>query len=209
MRAVERSFERSQEFLIADKLTSRFVPYLDYFCRNPVKLHYWKSINLAVTDMDLPPSLLAPFKRELGDDVHSLKYVILQLNQNGKKAEDTLELDETLEMINLAKRYNLNSIEFNAICRSFVAPNGSPTQPAPKNSKASPKQIPPPQATQLPQPRPGLVLYRRDSRRKGSCSVLNTDGTTVTVKWHHNGKITKVSIHNLRSPRLYSTTRLF
>ena len=159
--------------------------------------------------MDLPPSLLAPFKRELGDDVHSLKYVILQLNQNGKKAEDNVELDETLEMINLAKRYNLNSIEFNAICRSFVAPNGSPTQLAPKNSKPSLKQIPPPQATQLPQPRPGLVLYRRDSRRKGSCSVLNTDGTTVTVKWHHNGKITRVSIHNLRSPRLYSTTKIF
>ena len=209
MRATERSIERSQKFLIVDKLTSRFVPYLDYFCRSPVKLHYWKSISLAVTDMDLPPSLLAPFKRELGEDVHSLKYVILQLNQNGRKAEDTAELDETLEMINLAKRYNLNSIEFNAICRSFVAPNGSPTQPTPKNSKPSPKQIPPPQATQLPQPRPGLVLYRRDSRRKGSCSVLTTDDTTVTVKWHHNGKITRVSIHNLRSPRLYSTTKIF
>ena len=209
MRATERSIERSQKFLIVDKLTSRFVPYLDYFCRSPVKLHYWKSISLAVTDMDLPPSLLAPFKRELGEDVHSLKYVILQLNQNGRKAEDTAELDETLEMINLAKRYNLNSIEFNAICRSFVAPNGSPTQPTPKNSKPSPKQIPPPQATQLPQPRPGLVLYRRDSRRKGSCSVLTTDDTPVTVKWHHNGKITRVSIHNLRSPRLYSTTKIF
>ena len=209
MRAVERSIECSQEFLIANKLTSRFVPYLDYFCGNSVKLHYWKSINLAVTDMDLPPSLLAPFKRELGDDVHSLKYVILQLNQNGKKAEDTVELDETLELINLAKRYNLNSIEFNAICRSFVAPNGSPTRQAPKNSKASPEQIPPPQATQLPQPRPGLVLYRRDSRRKGSCSVLNTDGANVNVKWHHNGKVTRVNIHNLRSPRLYSTTKIF
>ena len=159
--------------------------------------------------MDLPPSLLAPFKRGLGDDVHSLKYVILQLNQNGKKADDNIELDETLEMINLAKRYNLNSIEFNAICRSFVAPNGNPTQSAPKNSKPSLKQLPPPQATQLPQPRRGVVLYRRDSRRKGSCSVLNTDGTTVTVKWHHNGKITRVGIHNLRSPRLYSTTKIF
>ena len=209
MRELERSIERSQEFLIPDKLTSRFVPYFDYFCRDPVKLHYWKSISLAVTDMYLPPSLLAPFKRELGDDVHSLKYVILQLNQDGKKAEDSLELDETLEMINLARRYNLNSIEFNAICRSFVAPNGNPTQSAPKNSKPSLKQLPPPQATQLPQPRPGLVLYRRDSRRKGSCSVLNTDGTTVTVKWHHNGKITRVGIHNLRSPRLYSTTKIF
>ena len=206
MRAVERSIECSQEFLIANKLTSRFVPYLDYFCGNSVKLHYWKSINLAVTDMDLPPSLLAPFKRELGDDVHSLKYFILQLNQNGKKAEDTVELDETLEMINLARRYNLNSIEFNAICRSFVAPNGRPKQSAPKNSRPRPKQKPP---AQLPQPRPGLVLYRRDSRRKGSCSVLNTDGTTVTVKWHHNGKITRASIHNLRSPHLYSTTKIY
>jgi len=209
MRAVERSIERSQESLIVDKLTSRFVPYLDYFCRNPVKLHYWKSINLAVTDLDLPPSLLAPFKRELGDDVHSLKYVILQLNQNGKKAEDTLELDETLEMINLAKRYNLNSIEFTAICRSFVAPNGSPTQPAPKNSKASPKQIPLPQATQLPQPRPGLVLYRRDSRRKGSCSVISSDAFFTWVRWHHNKKKSRIATNNLRSHRLFTTKKAF
>ena len=209
MRAVKRSFERSQEFLIADKLTSRFVPYLDYFCRNPVKLHYWKSINLAVTDMDLPPSLLAPFKRELGDDVHSLKYVILQLNQNGTKAEDTVELDETLEMINLARRYNLNSIEFNAICRSFVAPNGNPAQSAPKNSKPSLKQIPPPQATQLPPPRPGLVLYRRDSRRKGSCSVVSLEDTFAWVQWHHNKKRTRIATSNLRSPRLYSLKPLY
>ena len=159
--------------------------------------------------MDLPPSLLAPFKRELGDDVHSLKYVILQLNQNGKKAEDSLELDETLEMINLAKRYNLNSIEFNAICRSFVAPNGSPTQPAPKNSKPSLKQIPPPQTTQLPQPRPGLVLYRRDSRRKGSCSVVSIEDSFTWVKWHHNKKKSRIATKNLRSKRLYSTRKVF
>jgi hypothetical protein len=164
---------------------------------------YWRSFGMAVTDMQLPPSMLALIKRTLGEEMHSLKYVTFTL---GKSPSPT-EQETIFGIMDVAKQYSLNQIEFNTACRVFVSRNSPPqtsvTPIVPKKRKPT-KFIP-----SLPHPKPGLVLFRRDARRKGACQVLQVNDDVSTVRWQHNGKLSKIASINLRSQRLFSLTRLY
>ena len=174
-----------------------------------MKITFWKSFGMGVADIELPLAVLANLKREFADEMHALKYVVFNASNGRVTPISADEIEQILGIADTAKRYSLNHIEFSTVCRNFCTQHSKATETL--NQKSAPiKSVKGAQPIEhLPIPKPGLILFRRDSRRKGSCSVLNTDGTTVSVKWHHNGKITRVSIHNLRSPRLYSTTKLF
>lgn len=164
---------------------------------------FWRSFGMAVTDAQLPAPLLAIIKRTLGEDMHSLKYVTFSLNNHSTPTDQ----DSFLGIMDVAKQYSLNQVEFNSACRSFIARDSAtlphPIQPVIKKRKTSTF------IAKLPYPKPGLVLFRRDSRRKGSCQVIDVGEKVSTIKWMHNGKLTKIATTNLRSHRLFSLARIY
>jgi len=159
---------------------------------------------MAVTDVQLPAGMLAMLKRTLGDDMHSLKYVTFVLPHPSSVASDT---ESVFGIMDIAKQYSLNHVEFSAACRLFISQTNkfSPIVTPKAEKNITPKKSPP----ILPYPKPGLVLFRRDSRRKGSCRIISVTNDISTVCWAHNGKHTKISTKNLRNHRLFSLSRLF
>ena len=165
---------------------------------------FWKSVGVAVTDMQLPPGLLALIKRTLGDDMHSLKYVTFSLPH---KAAPDGGTDELFGIMDIAKQYSLNHVEFSSACRVLTSQVNS--RPSVEGNKAEVVVLPKRSRLALPHPKRGLVLFRRDPRRKGSCCVISVADDISTVRWKHNGKLTKVATQNLRNHRLFSLSRLF
>jgi len=173
-----------------------------------MKLTFWKSFAMGVADIELPPAVLASLKREFADEMHALKYVVLNASSKQITPTSTDELDEILKIADTAKKYSLNHIEFSTACRNFCtrsisAPQGAMPKSAPKKQANGPRAI-----DLLPMPKPGLVFFRRDSRRRGSCSVVSLEDSFTWVQWHHNKKKTRVATNNLRSRRLYSVKKI-
>ena len=194
-------------------------PPMEFHCRsvaksfyNPLqgmKITFWKSFGMGVADIELPHAVLANLKREFADEMHALKYVVFNAS-NGRVApiwEE--EIEQILGIADTAKRYSLNHIEFSTACRNFCTRYSKASEAL--NQKSAPiKSVKGAQPIeQLPIPKPGLILFRRDSRRKGSCSVVSLEDSFTWVQWHHNKKRTKIATKNLRSPRLYSLKRLY
>ena len=182
----------------------------DYTTAFQMKVSLWKSIGMGVTEVPLPPSILASIKKEFPDDLHALKYVVFELSAKKSALESASQLEQILSVADTAKQYSLNQIEFRTACRNFCGPAPIPASDSPPGpSPCGKRKIPMSNVTLLPAPKPGLTLYRRDSRRQGSCSVLSVENGSATVKWHQTKKITKIATKNLRSPRLYSTKKVF
>jgi hypothetical protein len=174
-----------------------------------MKITFWKSFGMGVADMELPPAVLATLKREFADEMHALKYMVFNASNGQVTPVPSEEIEQILGIADTAKRYSLNYIEFSTACRNFCTRSSKATETP--NHKATPiksvKGTHP--IEQLPIPKPGLILFRRDNRRRGSCSVVSLDDSFTWVQWHHNKKITKIATKNLRSPRLYSVRRLY
>lgn len=165
---------------------------------------------MGVTEVPLPPSILASIKKEFPEDLHALKYAVFDLTEKKAGKETVSQLEQILSIADTAKQYSLNQIEFRNACRAFCGPTPAPAVEAGPNTIAcGRKRLPKIEVALLPAPKPGLILYRRDSRRRGSCSVLKVENGSATVKWHQTKKITKIATQNLRSPRLYSTKKVF
>jgi hypothetical protein len=182
----------------------------DYNHAFQMKVSLWKSIGMGVTEVPLPPPILAGLKKKIPEDLHALKYVVFDLNEKRPSDEISSQLEQILSIADTARQYSLNQIEFRTACRNFCGPTSTPTSDTPCGAVPSGrKKIPMFKLTLLPAPKPGLTLYRRDSRRQGSCSVLSIENGSATVRWHQTKKITKIATKNLRSPRLYSTKKVF
>ena len=184
----------------------------DYTPLSEMKASIWKSIGMGVTEVPLPPSILAQIKKEIPDDLHALKYVVFDLSAKNPKGSPQDNLDQILSIADTAKQYSLNQIEFRNACRNFLKPNSPETiQGLAEQKKQDVKKgkVAPLASSFLPVPKRGLILYRRDSRRRGSCSVVAVAEGVASVRWHHNNKVTKIAVENLRSPRLYSTKKIF
>lgn len=174
-----------------------------------MKITFWKSFGMGVADVDLPPAVLASLKREFADEMHALKYVVFNASSRQMTPVVADEIEQILGIADTAKKYSLNHIEFNTACRNFCTRSSKATE-TPNQKVVSLKSLKGAQPIELlPIPKPGLILFRRDSRRKGSCSVVSIEDSFTWVQWHHNKKRTKIATKNLRSPKLYSLKRLY
>jgi hypothetical protein len=173
-----------------------------------MKITFWKSFGMGVADIELPPAVLASLKREFADEMHALKYVVFNASSKQITPTSTEELDEILEIADTARKYSLNHIEFSTACRNFCTRSIKVTEAA-MHQSATKKQAKGAHAIDLlPMPKPGLVFFRRDSRRRGSCSVVSLEDSFTWVRWHHNKKKTRVATNNLRSRRFYSVKKI-
>ena len=194
-------------------------PAAEFHCRSTdksfydppqgMKITFWKSFGMGVADIDLPPAVLASLKREFADEMHALKYVVFNASNGRVTPISAEEIEQILGIADTAKRYSLNHIEFSTACRNFCTRSSKATES--QNQRATPiKSVKGTKSIeQLPIPKPGLILFRRDNRRKGSCSVVSLDNSFTLVQWHHNQKRTKIATKNLRSRRLFSLKRLY
>ena len=174
-----------------------------------MKITFWKSFGMGVADIELPPAVLASLKREFADEMHALKYVVFNASNGQITPISAQEIEQILEIADTAKRYSLNHIEFSTACRNFCTRSAKITEPPNQRAIAIKSVKDPHPFGLLPIPKPGLILFRRDSRRKGSCSVISLDDSFTWVKWHHNKKKSRIATKNLRSKRLYSTRKVF
>ena len=174
-----------------------------------MKITFWKSFGMGVADIELPHAVLASLKREFADEMHALKYVVFNASSRQMTPIVNDEIEQILGIADTAKRYSLNHIEFSTACRNFCTRHSKATETL--NQKSAPiKSVKGAQPIeQLPIPKPGLILFRRDSRRKGSCSVVSLEESFTWVQWRHNKKRTRIATKNLRSPKLYSLKRLY
>ena len=174
-----------------------------------MKITFWKSFGMGVADIQLPPAVLASLKREFADEMHALKYVVFNASNGQITPISAQEIEQILEIADTAKRYSLNHIEFSTACRNFCTRSAKITEPPNMRAIAIKSVKDPHPFGLLPIPKPDLILFRRDSRRKGSCSVISLDDSFTWVKWHHNKKKSRIATKNLRSKRLYSTRKVF
>ena len=180
-----------------------------YYPLQGMKITFWKSFGMGVADIELPHAVLANLKREFADEMHALKYVVFNASNGRVTPISAEEIERILGIADTAKRYSLNHIEFSTACRNFCTQHSKATE-TPNQKVVSLKSLKGAQPIELlPIPKPGLILFRRDSRRKGSCSVVSIEDSFTWVQWHHNKKRTKIATKNLRSPRLYSMRRLY
>ena len=174
-----------------------------------MKITFWKSFGMGAADIQLPPEVLASFKREFAEEMHTLKYIIFNVRTSQASVVESDELDQILELANSAKKFNLNLNEFKAACKNFFEPGFQ--SPELTMSKAAQLRSPAKRLARvlLPPLKSGHILFRRDSRRKGSCKIIRIEGNIATVAWKHSGKHTKINLINLRNPALYSTSTVF
>ena len=174
-----------------------------------MKITFWKSFGMGVADIELPHAVLANLKREFADEMHALKYVVFNASNGRVTPISAEEIEQILGIADTAKRYSLNHIEFSTACRNFCTQHSKATE-TPNQKVVSLKSLKGAQPIELlPIPKPGLILFRRDSRRKGSCSVVSIEDSFTWVQWHHNKKKSRIATKNLRSKRLYSTRKVF
>ena len=177
---------------------------MEFHCRsvaksfyNPLqgmKITFWKSFGMGVADIELPHAVLANLKREFADEMHALKYVVFNASNGRVTPISADEIEQILGIADTAKRYSLNHIEFSTACRNFCTRYSKATETL--NQKSAPiKSVKGAQPIEhLPIPKPGLILFRRDSRRKGSCSVVSLEESFTWVQWHHIKKRTKITL---------------
>jgi len=166
-------------------------------------LSIWRNIGFGVTDFPLSETFLANLKRELPEDWHALKYIVFPINRKSEGCCSSSFLDESLAMLDWAKRYNLNKFEFENACKAFVSANFNPEPVSTKKPRAvsnfSRKRKP-----QLPNPKVGQVLWRKDPRRGGACKIIKIDEQRTTVYWPQTKRHTTILNSNIRNPFLFS-----
>jgi len=174
-----------------------------------MKITFWKSFGMGVADIQLPPGVLASFKREFAEEMHTLKYIIFNVKTGHASFVASNELGQILELVNSAKRFNLNLNELKAACKLFCEPDLQ--TPELTLLKAAKQRSPTKRLGRelLPPLKIGHILFRRDSRRKGSCKIIRIEENIATVAWNHSGKLTRINLINLRNPALYSTSIVF
>jgi hypothetical protein len=174
-----------------------------------MKITFWKSFGMGVVDSEPPRGVLAALKREFAEDMHTLKYIVFNATTRQASVVSSTELDQILELADVAKRFNLNLKEFIEACKSFCSSEFR--YPDVTLSRSTYRRVPRKSLGRvlLPPPKPGLILFRRDSRRKGSCKIIQITQNAATVIWRQSGKHSKVDINNLRNPALYSVSSVF
>ncbi|HAL95873.1 MAG TPA: hypothetical protein DCP55_08120 [Chitinophagaceae bacterium] len=171
-------------------------------------LSVWKSTGFGLTDARLSESFLAKYKKELPDEWHALKYIVFPVAISRGIDEKNHTMNESLEMLDCAKQYNLTRAEFEEACRAFVS-----YEPARADNRISSLRPLTPKKTRkirelLPEPKIGQVLWRKDSRRKGSCRIIKQDLLRTTVYWLETNRHTTILNSNLRNPFLFSHSRV-
>jgi len=152
---------------------------------------------VAMVEAPLPASIVAQLKKEMGDDQTDLKYVILPATLAPK---NKIPIEDILGIADCAKRYSLNQNDFQSACHAFA---NRPLEVLKKGTAAR-KRRQEMKHFLLPEPKVGMRLYRKDSRRRGKCLVVEILEDYTRIKWEHSGKTTKILSKNLMSPALYA-----
>jgi len=166
-------------------------------------LSIWRNIGFGVTDFPLSETVLANLKRELPEDWHALKYIVFPINRKSEGCCSSFFLDESLAMLDWAKRYNLNKFEFENACKAFVSAKFNPEPVSTKKPRAVSNFLRK-RKPQLPIPKVGQVLWRKDPRRGGACKIIKIDEQRTTVYWPKTKRHTTILNSNVRNPLLFS-----
>lgn len=173
-----------------------------------MRLSLWKKTGLGITDAPLSEIVLAKIKKEFPEECHALKYITISLPTHHSRNAMFDSMNELLAIINCAKQYNLNKYEFEEACKSFISsqfPEKQSLCPSIKNYKEKrPRRV----RELLPEPKIGQVLWRKDSRRKGSCKIIKLDTQRTTVYWHETNRHTTILTSNIRNPFLFSQIKV-
>lgn len=152
---------------------------------------------MAMVEAPLPARIIAQLKKEMGDDQTDLKYVILPTTLAPR---NKIPIEDILGIADCAKRYSLNQNDFQTACHAFA---NRPLEIA-RNKFATRKKKQAIIQDLLPEPKVGMRFYRKDSRRRGKCFVVEISEDYTKIKWEHSGKTTKILKKNLMSPALYA-----
>ena len=166
-------------------------------------LSIWRNIGFGVTDFPLSETVLANLKRELPEDWHALKYIVFPIKRKSEGACSSFFLDESLAMLDWAKRYNLNKFEFENACKAFVSAKIN-TEPISAMKRKVNSRFVKRKKPQLPNPKIGQVLWRKDPRRGGACKIIKIDEQRTTVYWPQTKRHTTILNSNIRNPLLFS-----
>ena len=172
------------------------------------ELKIWQQLGVGVTTYPLPKDIVCELKKSLPDDMQALKYVAFKVGDLRSRDIDHLEFDGMLATADHARQYHLTANEVREAFDRYVnnknqvAPVWSAGQkPSPKKRSRIPK-------AKIAEPKVGLLLFRRDKRRGGSCRIATIEGETATVVWAHSGKKTKIRLGNLLNSALYSAKKI-
>lgn len=165
---------------------------------------YYRNWGMAVTTASLPSSFLGMIKKSFCEDLSALKYITFFVD-NFKAPGNSVSLNESFEIINSAKRFNLNFMEFKKAIETFVMNQNNRTFVESRGDfhKTANGRLHSSKVVMLPYPRVGMTFFRKDPRRGSSCKVASIEEPLAQVKWSHSGKTTKIRISNLRNQNLY------
>jgi len=165
---------------------------------------YYKNWGMAVTTASLPSGFLGMIKKSFCEDFSVLKYITF-CTDSFKDLENRVSLNESFEIINSAKRFNLNFMEFKKAIETFVKnPNNRTLVESSRNSTRSANGgLRSSNVVMLAYPKVGMTFFRKDPRRGSSCKVVSIEEPLALVQWAHSGKKTKIKIFNLRNQNLY------
>ena len=172
------------------------------------ELKIWQQLGVGVTTYPLPKDIVCELKKCLPDEMQALKYVAFKVGDPKNNISDHLELDGMLATADLARQYHLASNEIREAFDRYVNNKNQAGFKRKATEKASYKKRSCAPKAQIGEPKIGLLLYRRDKRRRGSCTIASIEGETATVVWAHSGKKTKIRLGNLLNPVLYSAKKL-
>ena len=170
-----------------------------------MKIAVWKFLQIGFTDSLLPAAIVADIKKSMSEEIHALKYIVFRLDTSRSSHNKECFLNETLQILDLAKQYNLTKAEFEAACIAFVSPQLQTQKhlqitTSRRNRLFSARK----QKVYLPIPKEGQILWRKDKRRPGSCKVVKVDDLRTTVQWTSTGRHTSILNTNIKDPFLFS-----
>jgi hypothetical protein len=170
-----------------------------------MKVTIWKFLRLGFTDACLPASIIADIKKNMSEEIHALKYIVFRLDALRSSDKQDSFLNEALQILDLAKQYNLTKGEFEAACIGFVSPQLQAQKHLQRNTSLNNRLFyTKRQKVYLPIPKAGQVLWRKDKRRPGACKVVKVDDLRTTVQWTNTGRHTSILNKNIQDPFLFS-----
>jgi len=170
-----------------------------------MKIAIWKFLRIGFTDYLLPAGIVADIKKKMSEEIHTLKYIVFRLDALRSSHNEDFFLNETLQILDLAKQYNLTKAEFEAACKGFVSPQPQAQKQMPKSNYLGNRLLyTRKQKIYLPMPKEGQILWRKDKRRPGSCKVVKVDDLRTTVQWTSTGRHTSILNTNIKDPFLFS-----
>jgi len=170
-----------------------------------MKVTIWKFLRLGFTDVCLPATIVADIKKNMPEEIHALKYIVFRLDVLRSSEKQDSYLNEALQILDLAKQYNLTKGEFEAACLGFVSPQPQTHKQMPKNTSLKNRLFyTKREKVYLPIPKAGQVLWRKDKRRPGVCKVVKVEDLRTTVQWTNTGRHTSILNTNIQNPFLFS-----